>query len=400
MNAAGCGFHTDCLPRSVRSHPGRRQHGHVRTLDALHGAEILVVDDDPVLARVLCVTLERAGYENLRTTTDSSKVVETTAECAPDLILMDVHMPAPDGLTLLADLRPWIAPPAMVPVIMLTGSTDATIRRIALERGARDFVTKPIESDELLLRIRNVLEMRRLQLKIQDQNERLQHDVRERSGDLADAQVELVERLALAAEYRDDETQEHAERVGRTAALLAERLGFGVEFVTLIRRAAPLHDVGKIGVSDAVFLKPGRFTAAETEVMRQHVAIGANILAGSSSPVLQLAEEIARSHHERWDGTGYPAGIAGEQIPLSGRLVAVADVFDALTHDRPYKTAWPIEAAVEEISACAGTHFDPRVVATFEALNHAYLLAPVRRSTTNLPAISKEMPTLEVRTTS
>ena len=372
----------------------------MRTLDALQGAEILVVDDDASVARLLYLTLEGAGYENLRTTTDSSRVVQSTAECAPDLILMDVNMPEPDGLTLLAQLRPWIAPPAMVPVIMLTGCTDPAVRRLALERGARDFVNKPIEPDELLLRIRNVLEMRRLQLQIQDQNERLQHDVQERSSHLADAQVELVERLALAAEYRDDETQEHAQRVGRTAALLAERLGHGVEFVSLIRRAAPLHDIGKIGVADAVFLKPGRFTPVETEIMRQHVPIGANMLAGSSSPVLQLAEEIARTHHERWDGSGYPNGLRADGIPLSGRLVAVADVFDALTHDRPYKAAWPIEAAVEEISACAGSHFDPRVVAAFEALNHPYLLAPVRRSTSNLSIVSKIVPTLEVRTTS
>ena len=335
------------------------------------------MDDEPANVRLMERMLQRAGYENVRSTVRSTEVLTTTAEFAPDLILLDVRMPPPDGLTLLGELAPWIAPPGMVPVIMLTADAEPSTRYKALELGARDFVSKPLDLGELQLRIRNVLETRRLQLEIQTQNEQLERTVRDRAHDLEEAQVEMVERLALAAEYRDDETQEHAWRVGRTAALLAAGLGLPPEEVALIRRAAPLHDVGKIGIADAVFRKPGKLTPEEFATMQQHVAIGANILARSSSPVLQAAEEIVSTHHERWDGTGYPAGLSGEDIPLCGRLTAVADVFDALTHARPYKEAWPVEAAVQEIERCAGTHFDPAIVAVFMKLNHPHLLAPV-----------------------
>lgn len=325
--------------------------------------------------------LQKAGYDNVHATDDSSEVVRITAEFCPDLILLDVRMPPPDGLTLLRDLAPWISAPGMVPVIMLTADADPRTRYEALELGARDFVSKPLDLGELQLRIRNVLETRRLQVEIQSQNERLERTIEEGVLDLAEVQVELVERLALAAEYRDDETQEHAWRVGRTAALLAERLGMGADQVALIRRAAPLHDVGKIGIADAIFRKPGALSPEEFAAMKQHVAIGTNILSGSASPVLRLAEEIVSTHHERWDGTGYPAGLEGDQIPITGRIVAVADVFDALTHSRPYKVAWPLEDAVAEIRKCAGTHFDPAVVDAFFELSHAHLLAPVARQT-------------------
>jgi putative two-component system response regulator len=286
-------------------------------------------------------------------------------------------MPPPDGITLLRDLGPWTEPPGMVPVIMLTGDVEPQVRRAALELGARDFVTKPFDVGEVLVRIHNVLETRRLQLQIQGRNASLEQTVEERSSDLEDAQFELIERLALAAEYRDDETHEHAHRVGRNAALLAEVLGFGDDETALIRRAAPFHDVGKIGIQDAILLKPGKLTFEEFETMKLHVTVGVNILAGSASPTLRCAEEIVSSHHEHWDGTGYPAGLGGDAIPMCGRIVAVADVFDALTHIRPYKAAWPLEHAVAEIQLGSGTHFDPAVVDAFDTLNHPRLLSPV-----------------------
>lgn len=195
----------------------------------------------------------------------------------------------------------------------------------------------------------------------------LEAKVDERTSELDDARSELLHRLAIAAEYRDHDTFEHTERVGRTAAEIAAPLGLSTEQIELLREAAPLHDVGKLAISDSILLKPGKLTVEEYEVMKTHAAAGASLLSGSSSPVLQMATVIAASHHERWDGTGYPAGLAGEAIPLVGRVVAVADVFDALTHDRPYKSAWPLEQAVAEIRRSAGSQFDPRVAAAFLA---------------------------------
>jgi putative two-component system response regulator len=192
----------------------------------------------------------------------------------------------------------------------------------------------------------------------------LEYKVKERTANLEEAQLEILERLALAAEFRDDETGQHTQRVGRTAAVLARALELPVDQVTLIHRAAPLHDVGKLGIPDSILRKPGKLTAEEFEVMKTHTTIGAQILSGSRFPILQLAEEIALTHHERWDGTGY-AGLAGERIPLSGRIVALADVFDALTNDRIYRKALPLEDALAEIELQRGRHFDPAIADAF-----------------------------------
>jgi putative two-component system response regulator len=200
---------------------------------------------------------------------------------------------------------------------------------------------------------------------------------RDHTRELEDARLEVLQRLSFAAEYRDDDTREHTERIGRTSALLAGELGLPEETVALVRRAAPLHDVGKLAISDAILLKPGRLTTEEFEVMKTHVIIGAEILARSRSPLVQMSEQIALYHHERWDGTGYGSGLRGEEIPLAARIVAVADSFDALTHARPYKDPWPLPQAVAKIQSLAGEHFDPRVAQAFEALDQPALLAPV-----------------------
>jgi HD-GYP domain-containing protein (c-di-GMP phosphodiesterase class II)/CHASE3 domain sensor protein len=211
--------------------------------------------------------------------------------------------------------------------------------------------------------------------RLQAENALLERRVSDRTADLEQARYEALLMLAVAAEYRDEDTHRHTQRVGRNAAFVADRLGLSSESVDLIRAAAPLHDVGKIGVSDTIMLKPARLTPNEFEAMREHVRIGASILAASSQPLFHIASEIALTHHERWDGSGYLHGLSGAEIPLAGRIVAVIDVFDALTHPRPYKDAWPVDRALAEIRRGAGTRFDPDVVAAFEAIDTGLLLA-------------------------
>jgi cyclic di-GMP phosphodiesterase len=192
-----------------------------------------------------------------------------------------------------------------------------------------------------------------------------------------EAELEAAQRLALACEFRDDDTNQHAQRVGRTAGLLAAELGLPPDEVELVRHAAPLHDIGKIGIADSILLKPGRLRSDELAVMKTHTLIGSQILAGSHSRLLQVGEEIARTHHERWDGRGYPVGLAGEDIPIAGRLTAVADVFDALNFSRPYKEAWPLDAALAEMELSAGRQLDPELVALLRGLDHESLLGRV-----------------------
>lgn len=339
-------------------------------------ARILVVDDQQANVILLERMLARWGYGNVVTTTDSSRVASLCAEAAPDLILLDLQMPPPDGFQLLEMLTPLTGYRDFLPVIVLAADlTEEAIHR-ALAAGAKDFITKPFDPVETSLRISNMLETRRLHLELRRHNEDLEARVEERTRDLDLARIEVLERLALAAEYRDDQTHEHAQRVGRTTALLAAELELPVEDLRLMRLAAPLHDIGKIGIPDE-FLRPGKLSPAEFALVTRHTVIGSEILTRSSSEHLQMAEVIARSHHERWDGSGYPDGLAAEAIPLPGRLVALADVFDALTHDRPYKSAWTLEQAVTEIRQIAGTQLDPAVVEAFDALDHAALLEPV-----------------------
>lgn len=326
-------------------------------------ARILVVDDEANNIEVLRHLLERAGFHHLETTTDAREVPALYVRVRPDLILLDLQMPHLDGLAVMDYLNE-IAEASYLPILMLTGDITPDARREALSRGAKDFVNKPFDPDEVLLRIRTLLETRFLYLQIQSHNQMLEAKVRERTRELEGAQIEIIERLARAAEFRDDNTGQHTERVGQMAALLARQLYLPDAQIALIRRAAPLHDVGKIGVPDTILLKLGRLTPDEFAVVRTHTAIGARILSGSRFPILRLAEEIAFSHHERWDGNGY-SGIARDSIPLAGRIVAVADVFDALTQKRPYKPAWPVEDALAEIERQRGRQFDPAVVDVF-----------------------------------
>ncbi len=233
-----------------------------------------------------------------------------------------------------------------------------------------EWMSRPDQRANLLFAVaRDVTERKQAEQLLSQYQETLTQAVHDRTQELEEARLEMLQRLALAAEYRDDETFEHTRRVGNTAALLARRLGLSESDVQTIRQAAQLHDVGKLGISDTILLKPGKLTPDEYRIVQRHPVDGARILSGSRSQVLQMAEQIALSHHERWDGAGYPQGLAGETIPMCARIVAVADVFDALTHERPYKHAWTVPEAVDEIRRGSGTHFDPRVIDAFEALD-------------------------------
>ena len=337
-------------------------------MDAVRDARIMIVDDQEANLRLLTALLASDGYHHVSATTRSPDALALFRATEPDLVLLDYRMPELDGIQLLGQLRCTDAGGAFLPIVMLTGEGSEDVKSGALAAGASDFLTKPFGRTEVLLRLRNLLETRLLSLRQQRQNEELELRVRERTAELEESRYELLARLARAAEYRDDATGQHAQRVGATTARLARRLGHAEDDVELLRRAALLHDVGKIGIADEVLLKPGRFTPEEFERMKEHTAIGAELLSGSRSAVLRLGEVVARTHHERWDGGGYGHALCGEAIPLAGRIVAVADVFDALTAARPYKTAWTVEAAIAEIGAQRGRQFDPQVVDAFLAV--------------------------------
>jgi putative two-component system response regulator len=310
-------------------------------------------------------TLQRWGYTNLITTNDSREALPLFEQHRPDLILLDLMMPYVDGFTVMESVNALLPEGVFLPILVLTADANPQVKRRALSAGAKDFLTKPFDQTELLLRIMNMLETRFLHIELANQNQILEHKVAERTKDLAASQIEILDRLARAAEYRDDDTGQHTYRVGHVAALISQKLNVPASRVELIRRAAPLHDVGKIGVPDNILLKPGRLTPEEFDIIKPHTTIGAALLSGGHSEMVKIAETIALTHHERWDGTGYPAGLKGEEIPLEGRIVAIADVFDALSHDRPYKKAWPLEECVAEIERNSGRQFDSQVVAAF-----------------------------------
>jgi putative two-component system response regulator len=330
-----------------------------------NGATILIVDDHVTNVHVLTRILARAGYPNVVGTSDARQAVPLFLERRPDLVLLDLVMPYLDGFAILEQLQHHVPRDTYLPVLVLTADISPEARQRALSMGARDFLGKPFDAGEVLLRIKNLLEARFLHLELQEQNAHLEDRIRQRTRELEAAQVEIIERLALAAEYRDDETHQHTRRVAEISAHLARRLGLGEERVGLIRLAAPLHDLGKISIPDQLLLKLDHLTPDEFLRMKAHADAGARILSGSRFPLLQLAEQIARTHHEHWNGEGYGSGLAGESIPLASRIVAIADVFDALTHPRPYKRAWSVAEAVEEIRRQRGRQFDPRIVDAF-----------------------------------
>ncbi len=335
--------------------------------EKIRRARILIVDDEASNVDLLRRILEPAGYATVHDTRDPRQVAPLLRDFEPDLVLLDLLMPGMDGHEVLEVIREATPNDQYLPVLVLTSDNTRDAKRRALSAGARDYLTKPLSPSEVRSRVRNLLETRMLYQELRGQNAELERRVRARTLELEDARLQTLQRLARAAEYRDDATGQHTRRVGRSAARVAAMLGWSAADIEMMRLAAPLHDVGKIGVPDGILLNDGPLSPAEFEVMKTHCAIGADILSGSDVPLLKLAAEIAMSHHERWDGRGYPEGLAGEEIPLSGRIVAVADTFDALTHPRPYKEAWTVEAALDDIGRGSGERFDPQVVEAFRA---------------------------------
>lgn len=332
---------------------------------AMDTHRILAADDDPGSLRVLERILARAGFAQVRTTQDGLEVTDLFREFAPDLVVLDLHMGTVKGTDIIRRLRPLIPEGTYLPILVVSGDLTREARVGALAEGAVDFINKPYSVDEVLLRVRNHLHTRRLHQAVAEQNRVLESKVLARTAELEETAWEVLERLARAAELRDDDTGLHTRRVAELSARIAAAMGMPAAEVEMIRRTAPLHDVGKIGIPDGVLLKPGRLSDGEWALMKRHTLIGAQILSAGRSEMVRMAEEIARYHHERWDGSGYPGGAAGEEIPLCARIVALADVYDALSSDRPYRPAWPPDRVLAEIEAGRGTHFDPAVVDVF-----------------------------------
>jgi putative two-component system response regulator len=326
----------------------------------------VVIDDDPIVLELVGHIVAQLAGLRLEAFTDPTAALAWCRQHDPDVVITDYQMPALSGTELIAALR---AEPhlADVPIMMITASGDRAVRLAALTTGANDVLSKPIEPAEVRARTTNMLAIRRGQRLLARRSSWLEDEVRRATAELAARERETIVRLSRAAEYRDWETGSHIVRVSLYARAIARGLGLAPDDQETLFQAAPMHDVGKIGIPDSILMKAGQLDPSEFDVIKQHTVIGHQILGDSTSPLLQAAAEIALSHHERFDGSGYPRQLGGEAIPLHGRVVAVADTFDALTSRRPYKAAWPPALAWEFLRQNAGARFDPACVQAFEA---------------------------------
>lgn len=355
--------------------------------DACASPIIAIVDDQPINIKIVTKYLRQAGYQEFRATTDSREALEMVRRERPDVLLLDLIMPHVDGLEILGHLRREKAF-AHLPIIMVTASHETETRVEALRLGATEFLPKPVDPTELQVRVRNALIVKAHYDNLQRHAATLEQEVAVRTKELVQAHHEIVQCLAVAGEYRDNETGHHILRVGSYAEVIAQHLGLGVAFTAHLRDAAALHDIGKVAIPDSILLKPGKLDTMEFSLMQRHCEYGRNICvrqhytasedvshagfghaiaASATSPVMQLAAIVAHTHHERWDGRGYPRGLRGTEIPLEGRITALADVFDALTSERPYKSAFPLDQALDTILQGRGSQFDPDVVDAFFA---------------------------------
>lgn len=327
---------------------------------------IVIIDDNPVNLTLLKHLVKQLDGATASEYADSASALDWCLHNQPDLILVDYMMPAPDGISFTRALR---NSPAHrdTPIIMITANNQSSVRYSALEAGTNDFLTKPIDRTEFLSRSRNMLALRQSQLALANRADWLAAEVAKATAEIKAREYDTIVRLSKAAEYRDPETGLHILRMARYSHIIGQQLGLPADELELLLQAAPMHDIGKVGTPDHILLKPGRLDDNEMQIMRQHARIGFDILCDSDSALLQMAATIAHSHHEKYDGSGYPEGLAAEQIPLVGRIVAVADVFDALTSVRPYKPAWELTRAVNFMHEQRGRHFDPHCLDAFFA---------------------------------
>ena len=334
---------------------------------------VMVVDDQStgraILEQVVRGLDERVVVEGFARPVDA--VVWATRHVS-DLVLVDYMMPEMDGIEFVKRLR---ALPGYehVPIVMVTVHDDRKVRYAALDAGITDFLTKPIDARECLARCRNLLTLRRQHVVLEDRRRLLEHMVEDATREVREREKETLLRLARAGEFRDEETGYHLIRMSRYSRLIANAIGLEPDEAETVELAAPLHDIGKIGIPDHILLKTDKLDGAEWEVMRRHPVIGHEILKGSASKYVRMGALIALGHHEKYDGCGYPNGLVGDHIPLCARIVAVADVYDALTSVRPYKNAWPSDQAFEYVTSQSGRHFDPRMVEAFNGMKKQVL---------------------------
>lgn len=326
---------------------------------------LLLVEDNRTNLLVLKGILQNMPKCKVEAFLDPLEAFDRATHHVFDLVLVDYLMPGLDGRSFITQLRER-QDYRHTPMVMITADGNRQTRIDSITAGATDFLNKPVDPVELKARIGNLLTMRRQQLDLSARADWLAEEIRKATSHLAEREEEIIWRLSRALAYRDDDTGDHTFRVAKVTRIIATELGLSDAACRTLYLAAPLHDIGKVGVPDAILCKPGPLTSDEIKIMRRHVPVGEDILAGGTSDLVRVAARLAASHHERWDGEGYPRGLAGRQIPIEGRIAAVADVFDALCSPRPYKSAWPIDRARQEIDRGAGMQFDPDCVAAFD----------------------------------